>query len=459
MGYTPLIETDIASARSHDHLCLLHKDEAERIAALVPFFRNGLARGERCIYIGDAPPNDAGFETLIRDGLSVLGTGDAYLKDGRFDLERMLGLFRELADPAGREGMATLRVAGEASWVLAGAAGTERFFEYESRVNDLFAELEVLALCLYDRKLFSPGHLRSVLRTHPLVIHRGAICRNSGYEPPAEFLSPERTDAEIDGRLDEIHRVQMQAVSSALPERVLQEQRLAAVGRLAGGVAHEFNNILTAILGFSRFVEEGLPVDSALRDDIRQITRLGQKASALTNHLLAFSQRRHFQPCRLELVSTVENFAKSLLPTLGERVSLFVAGGGQALFVHADPGALEQILINLSANAREAMPDGGRLDIGLEAATLCRPGEEAKDYALLTVTDTGVGLTSEFQTLIFDPFFTTKDASPSRGLGLSAVYGLVRQNGGFIEIRSAPGQGATFRIYLPLLASVPRAPK
>lgn len=157
MGYTPVIETDIAAARSHDHLCLLHKDEAERVGALVPFFRHGLARGERCVYIGDAPPNVAGFEALITDGLSVLGTGDAYLKDGRFDLERMLGLFRELADPAGRDRPATLRVAGEASWILAGAAGTDRFFEYESRVNDLFAELDALALCLYDRKLFSPG--------------------------------------------------------------------------------------------------------------------------------------------------------------------------------------------------------------------------------------------------------------------------------------------------------------
>lgn len=425
------------------------------LSVLVPFFRHGLARGERCVYLGDARPNDAGFRALLRDGLSVMGTSDAYLKDGRFDLERMLGLFRELADPAGCGGRTTLRVAGEASWVLTGAAGTERLFEYESRVNEIFAELEVLALCLYDRKLFSPGHLHSVLRTHPLVIHRGAICRNPAYEPPAEFLSPDRTSAEIDRRLDEIHDAQIQAGSSALPERVFQEQRLAAVGRLAGGVAHEFNNILTALLGSAQFVEQDLPADSASRDDVRQIIRLGQRASTLTNHLLSFSQRRHFLPRRLELVSAVEAFASSLRPALGALIPLSVTGAGQELFVHADPDALEQILINLSANAREAMPDGGRLDIDLEAVTLCRPGEETRDYALLKVTDTGMGMTSEVQTLIFDPFFSTKDDSPSSGLGLSAVYGLVRQNGGFIEVRSAPGQGATFRIYLPLLPCKP----
>ncbi|MBI2788751.1 MAG: MEDS domain-containing protein [Elusimicrobia bacterium] len=455
MGYTPVIETDIAAARSHDHLCLLHKDEAERVAALVPFFRHGLARGERCVYIGDAPPNDAGFEALITDGLSVLGTGDAYLKDGRFDLERMLGLFRELADPAGRDRPATLRVAGEASWILAGAAGTERFFEYESRVNDLFAELDARALCLYDRKLFSPGHLHSVLRTHPLVIHRGAICRNSGYEPPAEFLSPERTAAEIDRRLDEIHGAQIQAVSSALPERIFQEQRLAAVGRLAGGVAHEFNNILTALLGAAQYVEDELPADSASRADTREITRLGRRAAALTNQLLCFAQRRHFQPRRLDLSSAVAAVANSLRPTQGAEIALSIPEAGQGPFVHADPGALEVIVTNLLVNAREAMPSGGRIGVCIETVTLSHPGEEAKDYALIRVTDTGTGMTPESQVLVFDPFFSTKDAVPGSGLGLSAVYGLVRQSGGYIEVRSAPGQGTTFRVYLPLLPRLP----
>lgn len=421
----------------------------------MPFFRHGLARGERCIYIGDAPPNDAGFEALIQDGLSVLGTGDAYLKGGRFDPERMLDQFRELAEPTGRGGRVTLRVAGDVSCILAGAAGTERFFEYEARVNDLFDELEALALCLYDRKLFSPGYLHSVLRTHPFVIHRGAVCRNPGYEPPAEFLSPERTAAEIDRRLDEIHGAQVREVSSALPERIFQDQRLSSVGRLAGGVAHEFNNILTALLGVTQFVEDELPADSASREDTREITRLGQRAAALTNQLLCFAQRRHFQPRRLDLSSAVGAVASALRPALGEEILLSAPEAGQGPFVHADPGAVEVIVTNLLANAREALPNGGRIDVGIEAVTRSHPGEEARDYALITVTDTGMGMPPESQVLIFDPFFTTKDAFPGSGLGLSAVYGLVRQHGGFVEVRSAPGQGATFRIYLPLLSRLP----
>lgn len=421
----------------------------------MPFLRHGLARGERCVYIGDAPPNDPGFGALIRDGLTILGTGDAYLKDNSFDLERAFGLFRELADPAGRTGRATLRVAGEAHCILGGAAGTERFFEYESRVNDLFAELEVLALCLYDRRLFSPGHLRSALRTHPLVIHRGAICRNPGYEPPAEFLSPEGTSADIDRRLDEIHGVQIEAVSSALPERMLQEQRLAAVGRLAGGVAHEFNNILTVLLGLAHYVERDLPGDSASREDIREITRLGQRAAALTNQLICFARRRRIQPGRLDLSSVVAAVASTLRPALGAGISLFVRKAEQGPFVHADPEAVEMILTNLLVNAREAMPYGGRIDVVVETVTRSHAGEEMKDYALIRVTDTGMGMTPESQALIFDPFFSTKDAAPSSGLGLSAAYGLVSQSGGFIEVRSAPGQGTTFRVYLPLLTRLP----
>ena len=137
---------DIAAVRSHDHLCLIYQDDAEMLAALVPFFRNGLDRGERCIYIGDSPPVAERFAALVRDGLVVMDTRDAYLRDGSFDLDRMLSLFRETVAGVRRDGRAMLRVAGEAAWMLTGAPGVERFFEYESRVNELFAELEIAAL-------------------------------------------------------------------------------------------------------------------------------------------------------------------------------------------------------------------------------------------------------------------------------------------------------------------------
>jgi len=421
------------------------------LSVLLPFLKQGLARGERCLYIGDAPPDGAGFDALVQGGLTVLGTSDAYLKDGRFDLERMLEQFRELSAATRRDGRAALRVAGDASLVLNGAAGTERFFEYESRANGLFSDIEALALCLYDRRLFSPKHLRTVLRTHPLVIHRGAICRNRVYEPTAEFLAAEWTDAGIDRRLDEMHRAQMLEALTSAPEQAFHEQRLGAIGRLAGGIAHEFNNILTGILGLAEFVEEDLPPDSASRPDIREIKSLGLRASTLANQLLYFSQRRHSQPLRLELSSAVESFASGLRPTLGGDVSLSLAQGDRELFIEADPRALEIILGNLAENACQAMPNGGKIEIGVEAVTLSRPGAESKEWALLSVMDTGKGMSPEVQGFIFDPFFSVDGVSPSSGLGLSAVYGLVRQNGGFIEVRSAPGQGATFRIYFPLL--------
>jgi len=384
-----------------------------------------------------------------------MGVRDAYLRDGRFDPERMLAFFSENATRAEGDGHPALRIAGEAAWMLSDAPGVERFFEYESRVNDLFSELEVLALCLYDHKLFSPDQLHFVMRTHPLIIHRGAVCRNPYYEPPGEFLSPARTSAQIDRRLDEIRAAQLRADVCDSTETSLQSQRLTAVGRLAGGIAHEFNNILTGVLGLSKIIDEDLPAGSASREDIRQISALGKRAATLTNQLLAFSQKRHFLPRKIELATVFQSAAKDLAPTLGEDIRLSIAVPRSPIFVHADPGAIEQIMIHLAANAREAMPRGGSIDLEMGTTMLTLPDETAREHAFISMTDTGPGISPETQAHIFDPFFSTKADAPSAGMGLSAVYGLVRQNGGTLEVRSAPGCGATFRIHFPLLCEEP----
>jgi PAS domain S-box-containing protein len=241
-----------------------------------------------------------------------------------------------------------------------------------------------------------------------------------------------------------------------LEERVRQANKMEAVGQLAGGVAHDFNNMLTIIAGHGDLLAE----DSTLTDDqrrsIEQIRQACIRASSLTAQLLAFSRRQVMQPKVLNLNDVVANMEPMLRPLVGEHITLFTVLSPGLGHVRADPNQLEQVLINLTMNARDAMPDGGTLTVetggcdldedGISRQRLdARPGR----YVSLRVADTGVGMDEDTLARIFEPFFTTKPKGKGTGLGLSTVYGIIKQSGGSIGVRSRPGQGASFTIYLP----------
>ncbi|WP_029029363.1 cell cycle histidine kinase CckA [Salinarimonas rosea] len=240
-----------------------------------------------------------------------------------------------------------------------------------------------------------------------------------------------------------------------LETQFAQAQKMQAVGQLAGGVAHDFNNVLQAIIGYSDLLlANHRPTDPAFQD-IMQIKQNANRAASLVRQLLAFSRRQTLRPEVLDLGETMSDLTMLLKRLLGERVELDLRHGRDLWPIQADVHQLEQVVINLAVNARDAMPEGGRLTIRTanvpaeEAARLERPGMPAADYVLIEVADTGTGIPPEVMDKIFEPFFTTKEIGKGTGLGLSTVFGIVKQSNGFVYVDSTPGEGASFKVYLP----------
>jgi PAS domain S-box-containing protein len=234
-----------------------------------------------------------------------------------------------------------------------------------------------------------------------------------------------------------------------------QAQKMEAVGRLAGGVAHDFNNVLTAIFGYSDLVLDGLDEGDPRRLDVEEIKRAANRAARLTRQLLAFSRKQVMQPRRVDLNEIITNLETLLLKLIGQEIVLRIDQAPSLWNVRADPGQIEQVLMNLASNARDAMPDGGQLTITTANEDLepddavALVGIEPGRFVRLTVADSGTGIPDHVRAHIFEPFFTTKDQGKGTGLGLATVYGIVKQSGGWVYLDETPGAGASFRIYLP----------
>jgi signal transduction histidine kinase/CheY-like chemotaxis protein len=240
-----------------------------------------------------------------------------------------------------------------------------------------------------------------------------------------------------------------------LEEQLRHSQKMEAVGRLAGGIAHDFNNLLTAIIGYTEIVLHGLDPKDDRRADAEEIGRAAMRAADLTRQMLAFSRRQVLQLKIIDLNKALTKVEPMLRRMIGEDIVMNVTGRATNAFVRVDPGQVEQVVMNLVVNARDAMPQGGRLNVETgdalldEAAFADMPDARRGDYVMLSVSDTGVGMPPEVRARIFEPYFTTKDVGKGTGLGLSTVYGIVRQSEGHIAMSSEVGLGTTFRIYLP----------
>ncbi|HTY25911.1 MAG TPA: ATP-binding protein, partial [Desulfomonilaceae bacterium] len=242
-----------------------------------------------------------------------------------------------------------------------------------------------------------------------------------------------------------------------LQRQLLQAQKMEAIGQLAGGVAHDFNNILTAIIGYSDVLTQQIPEDSSYRSKLMQINRAAARAAHLTRQLLAFSRKQILDLRPLNLNEVLANFEKMLRPLIGENIEVVTLLNPSAGTVQGDATQIEQILLNLAINSRDAMPTGGKLTVETANVYLdksyarthseVRPGP----YVMLAVSDTGQGIDRLVLPRVFDPFFTTKGKDKGTGLGLSTVYGIVKQHQGHITVYSEPGRGTTFKVYLPLV--------
>jgi signal transduction histidine kinase/CheY-like chemotaxis protein len=322
------------------------------------------------------------------------------------------------------------------------------------QLNGILAALGLLSILAGSALVF----LISDTFTRPLAnLVSGVRALETGdYDYPLEQTGGDEV-AEVTGAFTRMRAGLRKAHSDQqqMEERLRQAHKMEAVGRLAGGVAHDFNNLLTIIRGHSDLLLERPDNDSSLKRSVEQIRKAADRAVALTRQLLAFSRMQVLQPRVLDLNAVVADLGKMLPRLIGEHIEYVFRPGANLGRVKADPGQIEQVIMNLAVNARDAMPEGGSLTVTTrsvvisDAEAALRAPMTPGSYVVLSVTDTGHGMDEATKAHIFEPFFTTKEVGKGTGLGLATVYGVVKQSGGFVWVESTPGNGAAFDVYLP----------
>src|ERR1700678_4511966 len=332
-----------------------------------------------------------------------------------------------------------------------------------TRLNQTLIALGLFAVCAGGGLVF----LISYTFTKPLatLVNGVRALEQGDFDYPVDIGGGDEV-AEVTAAFDRLRSTLLrnEEQSKRLGEQLRQAQKMEAIGRLAGGVAHDFNNLLTVIKGHSDLLEEKITLATPMFHSITQVKKATDRATSLTRQLRAFSRMQVLQPKILDLNSLIAETCKMLPVLIGEDIDFKFYAARSLGLVKADPSQIEQILMNLAVNARDAMEKGGKLTISTQNVVLdpayarSHPPTVPGRYVLLTVADTGAGMDEVTKAKIFEPFFTTKELGKGTGLGLATVYGVVKQSGGYIWVDSAPGQGTRFEIFLPQTAAAPQLP-
>jgi PAS domain S-box-containing protein len=314
--------------------------------------------------------------------------------------------------------------------------------------------------------LVAPEDLERMRGLLPSLVEQGSIrsaeytlLRRDGTRFPAEVSASLITDAAGQPTAC-VGVVRDITERKRLESQFLHAQKMESIGRLAGGIAHDFNNLLTVITGYSQLALEQLSTGADVRDDLEEIQKAADRATSLTRQLLAFARRQIIEPRVLNLNDLIIDIDKLLRRLIGADIDLVTLPAADLGSVKVDPGQIEQVLVNLAINARDAMPNGGKLTIGTANVTLDQEytrqhlGVKPGRYVLLAVSDTGVGMDAEVKRRLFEPFFTTKGPGKGTGLGLATCYGIITQHSGHIWVYSEPNHGTTFKVYLPCATGV-----
>ncbi len=461
-----IIETNKAgeelTGRTRDEIIGMHQTQLhppDKVEQYRQRFAEHVEKGRMADFDGDVVRKDGGTVPVAISASIVTLAGKEYI----------LGLFRDItyrrqAEQATARAMERARKYFDVAGVMLLVIGTDEIVQLINRRGCEvlgYSRDEVIGKNWFD--VFIPEAFRDNARElfsklmasdEGIEHHEGTVLTKTGEQRDIawNYSVLRDQDGNVEGILCSGEHI---TERQRLERQLRQAQRMEVVGRLAGGIAHDFNNLLTVITGYTELLLMKLPETDPNRLDVEEIEKAGRRAASLTQQLLAFSRRQVLMPKVLSLNDVVADVENMLRRTIGEDVEFVTVLDPDLGLVEVDPGQFSQIIMNLAINARDAMPEGGKLIIETQNVTLdesytqTHPAVVPGDYVMLAISDTGRGMDKETLSHIFEPFFTTKKKGEGTGLGLSTVYGIVKQSGGYVWAYSEPGEGTTFKVYLP----------